>query len=135
MPDYLFVYGTLQPELAPPPLRSRLARLRRIGAGSVPGRLYDLGRYPGAVFDAAVNQSVSGEVFELSDASLLRKLDAYEGFDAADPGGSLYVREQRAVLLADGRRLTCWVYAYNRDPSDRPLIPHGDYRRWREETR
>ena len=31
MPEYLFLYGTLLPELAPPLLRTSLATLRRLG--------------------------------------------------------------------------------------------------------
>jgi gamma-glutamylcyclotransferase (GGCT)/AIG2-like uncharacterized protein YtfP len=132
MVEFLFLYGTLLPELAPAPLRASLAKLRRLGPGWVPGRLYDLGRYPGAVLDPATATRVVGQVFELPDEpAVLAALDAYEGFVAAEPAGSLYVREQRPVTLADGRRLACWMYVYNRDPGDRPLVPDGDYRRWR----
>jgi gamma-glutamylcyclotransferase (GGCT)/AIG2-like uncharacterized protein YtfP len=84
------------------------------------------------VLDPAAATRVRGQVFELpEDRAVLPALDAYEGFDPADPAGSLYIREHRPVTLPGGRRLACWVYAYNRDPGDRPLIPDGDYRRWR----
>ena len=132
MQEYLFLYGSLLPGLAPPSLRACLAKLRPLGPGTVPGLLYDLGPYPAAVLDAAAATAVAGQVFELpGDPAVLPALDAYEGFAAADPAGSLYVRRQWPVTLADGRELACWVYAYNRDPGDSPLIPDGDYRRWR----
>ena len=132
MPEYLFLYGTLLPELAPPLLRTSLATLRRLGLGAVPGCLYDLGPYPGAILDPNAVTRVRGQVFELpDDRAVLPLLDAYEGFDPGNPARSLYVREKRPITLADGGHLDCWVYAYNRPPGDRPLIPDGDYRRWR----
>ncbi len=36
-----------------------------IGEGSFPGTLYDIGNYPGAVFDPKSDLTVYGEVFEI----------------------------------------------------------------------
>jgi gamma-glutamylcyclotransferase (GGCT)/AIG2-like uncharacterized protein YtfP len=132
MPDHLFLYGTLLPPLASRRLGGVLARCAPVGPGSLPGRLHDLGRYPGAVPDPAAPGRVVGAVFRLPEREdVLGELDAYEGFDPADPPGSLFLRLPAEVDLADGRRLACWVYVYNRDPGPAPLIPHGDYLRWR----
>ena len=49
MAQYLFSYGTLQAELAPAEIAPVVRQLRPIGRASIPGILYDLGDYPGAV--------------------------------------------------------------------------------------
>jgi gamma-glutamylcyclotransferase (GGCT)/AIG2-like uncharacterized protein YtfP len=128
MPTYLFVYGTLLPQRAPPQLRDDIARLKAVGTGLMPGRLYDLGDFPGAVDDCTLASGVVGRVFELpEDDALLQRLDAYEGYVPGDAQTSLFVRETRPIELADGRKLECWVYLYNRDPGQAPLVPGGKY--------
>jgi gamma-glutamylcyclotransferase (GGCT)/AIG2-like uncharacterized protein YtfP len=132
MPAHLFLYGTLLPDLAPAELRDVVARLRHLGPAHVPGVLYDLGDFPGALVDPASPDRVVGRVFRLpDDPGVLAALDAHEGFEPADPAGSLFLRVERTVTLPDGGRLACWVYAYNRDPGQAPRVPHGDYARWR----
>jgi len=49
MSDYLFTYGTLKHGHAPDEIASAVTKLRPVGKGFVPGVLYDLGDYPGAV--------------------------------------------------------------------------------------
>jgi gamma-glutamylcyclotransferase (GGCT)/AIG2-like uncharacterized protein YtfP len=128
MPDHLFLYGTLLPERAPAGLREALGRCARVGRGFLRGRLCDLGPYPGLVPDPSAPGRVTGQVFRLPDREdVLTALDAYEGFDPADPAGSLYLRLPHDVELAGGDTLSCWVYVYNRDPGPARLIPGGDY--------
>lgn len=116
----LFVYGTLRPEASPAALRESLARLRRVGPARLPGRLYDLGPYPGAVPDERCDTLVRGEVLGLPpEPDLLARLDAYEG--------SEFERVRRRVLLDSGRSCLCWVYAYAGDPGRAPLVASGDY--------
>jgi gamma-glutamylcyclotransferase (GGCT)/AIG2-like uncharacterized protein YtfP len=131
MPDHLFLYGTLLPELARGPLREALGNCTRVGPGALPGRLYDLGAYPGLVPDVSAGGRVAGTVFRLPERhDVLGELDAYEGFHPADPPGSLYLRLPYDVDLADGTSVSCWVYVYNRDPGPAPRIPDGDYLAW-----
>jgi gamma-glutamylcyclotransferase (GGCT)/AIG2-like uncharacterized protein YtfP len=127
MNQYLFAYGTLMPAHAPAELGEIVRQFRRIGRGSVRGRLYDLGDYPGAVLVEGPD-SIYGEVYRLpADQEILRKLDEYEGFDPSDPGGSLFARTKCPVRLENSEELSCWVYIYNRDPGSAKLVPGGDY--------
>ncbi len=115
----LFVYGTLRREAAPRVLRPHLARARRMGGGRLPGRLYDLGDYPGAVPDEGCGAWVVGEVLTLPpDPALLARLDHYEDGD--------FRRVVRRVWLDDGSSCPCWVYAYVRDPGEAPRVEGGD---------
>jgi gamma-glutamylcyclotransferase (GGCT)/AIG2-like uncharacterized protein YtfP len=128
---HLFLYGTLLPGLAPGSLAEMLDQLAFVDHGSVTGRLYDLGAYPGLVVDESGNELAHGDVFRLSpDEALLDALDAYEGYCPSDPTGSLYIRRNLAVMLAGGGVTRAWLYEYNRDLSAATLIPGGDYRAW-----
>ena len=107
MPPHLFVYGTLRSAF-----RNRYARLLRsqavpLGMARVPGRLYDLGRYPALRPSPGRDHWVSGEIYQLrTPAPLLTRLDTYEG--------PVYRRVQTQAVFDDGRRLAVWVYEYRR---------------------
>jgi gamma-glutamylcyclotransferase (GGCT)/AIG2-like uncharacterized protein YtfP len=124
---YLFSYGTLLPRLAPPEMKPTVRRLRRVGRGSIRGRLFDFGDYPGAVLTRTGSQIV-GQIFELpNDPEVLSRLDEYEGFDRRDPRASLFVRKRCVVKLESGEKIPCWVYTYNRPLKRARLLTNGDY--------
>ncbi|MGF1464591.1 MAG: gamma-glutamylcyclotransferase [Sandaracinaceae bacterium] len=108
-PAYLFVYGTLRPG------RAEAARLapfgpRRATPATIPGRLVDLGAFPGLV---AEEGRVEGALVELTDLGpALEALDAYEDFMGYGRPGSLYRRVVREARTLDGRRVHAWTYLY-----------------------
>jgi gamma-glutamylcyclotransferase (GGCT)/AIG2-like uncharacterized protein YtfP len=129
MSEYLFLYGTLRPEDAPEGIRPAVEGLRVVGEGSLPGRLYDLGEYPGAVIDPAAEQRIYGTIFELpGDETVLRRMDVYEDFRSSEPEESLFLRVRQQVELASGGSLECWVYVYNLPPLGARVVTSG---RWR----
>ncbi len=121
MSDLLFIYGTLHPERAPRGIATVARRLRLVGAGTIRGRLLDLGEYPGVVLDDSAGDAafpdapgnILGEVFEVPDAETLARLDAYEDYRPGDPGASLFLRVETEIAMSDGTRRRCWVYVYN----------------------
>ena len=119
MPDHLFAYGTLQPGLAPPAVRGVADRLIFVATGTTPGLLYDLGTYPGAVFDGG--GTIHGTVLLMPMADLLADLDVYEGVP------DLYRRTTVPVATAGGP-ISCWAYEYVAPigPAQRRL-PAGRY--------
>ena len=126
MSQYLFAYGTLQPEFAPTKIARVAAKLRPVGEGFVRGELYDLGGYPGAVADPSAIGKIVGTVIELpEDEGVLERLDAYEGFDPKTPETSEYIRERQIVELKTGGTLECWFYRYNRKPRDGTQVESG----------
>jgi gamma-glutamylcyclotransferase (GGCT)/AIG2-like uncharacterized protein YtfP len=128
MKDYLFIYGTLIPSEADKEIAHIVKRLRRLGTASVRGKLYNLGEYPGAVIDRSSNTSIRGELVELpADKSILDALDKYEEFDPARPDKSLFVRRKAKIKLPNGRNVEGWMYVYNRDPGNAPIISGGNY--------
>lgn len=128
MNSYLFVYGTLLSG-AGHPMGARLRRQARlVGAATIPGRLYSLGRYPGLVERADAQERVHGELYALHNpVAALKWLDAYEGIVPGDHDQNEYVRAERPVRLGSGEEVAAWVYLYRKDVRHLAPIPGG---RW-----
>ncbi len=106
----LFVYGTLRRGSENQFARQLAEQGRFIGVARVPGRLYNLGSYPGAVASDQPDEWIRGEIFSV-DSVLLAALDEYEGAEF-----------ERAIVPTIG----CWIYWYvGRDPGR--LIASGDW--------
>lgn len=127
MKHTLFIYGTLMPGLR---LEAQMQGARFMGAAQVPGRLVDLGRYPGLLLGDGV---VSGEVYEVDEAHLAR-LDGVEDMVPSDRAASQYWREEVTVLSGPLQGQPVQTYVYNRAVDGCTPIPHGDYRRYIREV-
>ena len=128
MIKYLFLYGTLMRPKSDEAICRVVNRLHRMGAGSVRGKLYDFGDYPGAVVDPSSSTWVRGELVELpEDENLLDALDKYEEFDPTNPQHSLFVRTKVRIQLSDGGSVNAWMYVYNKHPGNAPTITGGRY--------
>lgn len=128
MSDYLFVYGTLQTGLAPREIAHAVEALKHVANATVPGLLFDLGHYPGAILNASSEQTISGIVLQLpEDPHVLAQLDQYEEFDPNSPETSQFLRVRETAVLESGRELDCWIYVYNRDPGSAPLLRDGRF--------
>ena len=106
MLSYLFVYGTLQ---CGQWLHHELVRARAefVGCARMSGRLYDLGRYPGAL--ACGDQVIPGELYRLPEPErALRQLDEVEGRQ--------FRRATVQVALDNGEPQQAWVYLLKRPP-------------------
>lgn len=131
MTDILFAYGTLMTSARTSRTgrreRGRLAReAESLGSATLPGRLYDLGHYPGLVEGG--DGSVHGEALRLAHPEhTLRWLDAYEGIGAGTRDHDEYVRVERTIRLEAGQSVTAWVYLYQRDVTGKPEVAGG---RW-----
>ncbi|NOV26325.1 gamma-glutamylcyclotransferase [Cupriavidus necator] len=132
---HVFVYGTLRAgevnDLNAAARRHGIAAPTLLGTGTVSGRLYDFGTYPGLVLDAG-GGPVLGDIYEIADA-LLPVLDEIE---EVYPGqATLFVREQRDVLH-HGQPLACLLYPVAEAAvATLPRIDSGDwvtYRRARD---
>ena len=116
-PELLFAYGML---MRGQPLHHLIeGRAQFLAAGSIGGRLVDLGGYPGALPDMA--GTIRGEVYRLQSADLLGPLDSAEG--------SEFPRRLTPVLLDDGREVSAWTYWFHGSVNGAVPIPDGDYRR------
>ena len=123
----LFIYGTLMPGLR---LEAEMHGARYVGAAQVPGRLVDVGRYPGLLRGDGL---VTGEVYEVDDAHLAR-LDEVEDMVPGDRAASQYWREDVTVCGGPLQGQRVQTYVYNRPVDDCTPITHGDYRRYIREV-
>ena len=103
---------------------------RFMGPAQVPGRLVDVGRYPGLLHGEG---QVTGEVYEVDDAHLAR-LDGVEDMVPGDRAASQYWREEVTVLSGPLQGHQVHTYVYNRPVYGCTPIPHGDYRRYIREV-
>lgn len=103
---------------------------RFLGAAQVPGRLVDVGRYPGLLHGEGV---VTGEVYEVDDAHLAR-LDVVEGQVPGNRAASQYWREEVTVASGPLQGQRVQTYVYNRPVDGCTSIAHGDYRRYIREV-
>lgn len=129
MSEYLFVYGSLKRGFGGKEASELANQMKWIGTAQVPGRLYDLGKYVGAIVEKDLDLFVKGELLEIPDSSVLKRLDEYEEYNPARVLSCLFVRQQVRARVEDGRHVDAWIYVYNRDPGDAPVIASGEYLR------
>ena len=125
---HLFVYGTLRRRAGSAMYPLLACHAAFVGEASYQGVMYKVGRYPGVVPSRNSSDQVRGEVYRLRQPALvLPQLDRYEQCRPDLPERAEYIRERQAVRLRNGKRLTAWVYLYNRPVERLPRVPSGDF--------
>ncbi len=127
MSEHLFVYGTLMRRAGHVMGRALSQNAEWIGEAVFTGRLYLVAHYPGVVASTDPNDEVFGEVFRLTDARILSRLDDYEGCGPRARKPTEYVRELRDVHLDDSSFVQAWIYLYNRPVHAFPRIRSGRF--------
>lgn len=124
--DLLFVYGTLQQGINSPMAAHLEKHAEFFGEAYLPGQLYDIGSYPGALYDSSGDERVFGHLFRLVGADFLFKiLDEYEMI-VPERTDNEYTRVLRPIWFR-GQQIHSWVYLYNQSPTGLPKIPSGNY--------
>ena len=129
----LFVYGTLRNTYDNPMARLLRQNAWLMGHGYVAGRLFDLGWYPGATHEPDSPHHVWGDVFALTDESILTQLDDYE--DIHNHPDDEYARRDVPVQLisnASGelvspREVRCQMYVFLRVDEQPVWIESGNF--------
>ena len=106
--DVIFVYGTLRSEFSGEYARLLRAHAEFLGKATVRGSIYRVARYPG--FREEPAGVVQGEIYRLRDASILARLDDYEG------------DEFERVRIGEW-----WIYRYRGAVSEEQRIESGDF--------
>lgn len=125
--QYLFVYGSLMNGLKTTMTRLLEKHAIFLGSGKMSGQLYDVGHYPGAVYDKNTVHLIYGHIFELINVNLvLNLLDDYETVGERFQNFNEYIRETKPVQF-ENQVLNCWVYLYNLSVDNLVLIESGNY--------
>lgn len=118
--NYLFIYGTLLPEISGRMSKWMAKNSEVICSGSIPGFLYLISDYPAAIYDNETSDCVQGLIVELPNkVHCFSILDSYEGKE--------YLRTINHVTGKDSIERMCWMYLYNRPINNLQLISTGNY--------
>jgi gamma-glutamylcyclotransferase (GGCT)/AIG2-like uncharacterized protein YtfP len=135
MPNlYLFVYGTLMSPYQNVMARHFHQNADLIGKARMPGFLYRVSWYPGAVVipnDSSINNNhwVYGELWKLKEHALFNALDRYEECSAQDALPHEYQRVLQVIEVIDlHRMLDAWVYLYQKPVDTLEQITTGRFR-------
>ena len=126
--DYIVVYGLLKSMYDNDAAKMVRSHCEAIGEGTLPGYLYDLGNYPGVIFDEESSSTVYGEVFKIikDKEKLIQFLDDFEGVGSQFKSPNEYRKEVIPVQTEMGE-IQAWCYIYNLDPKGFKLIESGRY--------
>jgi gamma-glutamylcyclotransferase (GGCT)/AIG2-like uncharacterized protein YtfP len=121
----LFVYGTLRSGYDNPMAQLLHQNARLLGHGNVPGRLFNLGWYPGATYEPNSPHRVWGDVYELTNETILTQLDDYEGI--TNHADEEYARRNVPVQLTD-KVIMCQMYVFLKADGTQEWIESGNFR-------
>jgi gamma-glutamylcyclotransferase (GGCT)/AIG2-like uncharacterized protein YtfP len=124
----LFVYGSLRSGFQSPVYEYISRFFTFAGNAKVKGKLYDLGNYPAGI-PGNDHDFIIGELYYAKEenefAWAIAQLDDYEGVLVEAGESPLYRRELTEVHMNE-QVISAWVYWYNGDVSNSPLIESGD---------
>jgi gamma-glutamylcyclotransferase (GGCT)/AIG2-like uncharacterized protein YtfP len=130
----LFVYGTLRPSVKGNAMtKATFYGGEHVGKATVKGQLFNIGWYPGAIFNTEASGAIVGDILELPETALTR-LDRYEGCVYPNVPSNLYNRvkvlvQQEFNEEGETKGVECWAYEYNNteELGEDNLIASGDW--------
>ncbi|GAB5408119.1 MAG: gamma-glutamylcyclotransferase [Balneolaceae bacterium] len=127
-PKYIFVYGLLKSMYHNDPAKFVRKNCSFIGEASIPGKLFDLGTYPGAIYDEKSSSKVHGEIFQIikNETELTHFLDEFEGVGSHFKQPNEYVRVSIPVKTATSI-IEASTYLYNWNLEGLKVIDSGRY--------
>lgn len=133
----LFVYGSLRSGFRSPAYEYISRYFDLVGDAKVKGKLFDLGDYPAAK-PTIEEKFIIGELYRIKHEKefswAIGQLDDYEGVDVAFDETALYRRDIAEVFIND-TTTPAWIYWYDGDVQDKPVIESGDVLQYMEQKR
>jgi len=125
---YVFVYGSLRSGFQSTAYEYISRYFNFFGEAKVKGKLFDLGEYPGAI-PTQEDSFIKGELYIVKNENefswAIAQLDDYEGVIVEPNEKPLYRREIADIYVNDAI-VPAWIYWYNGNVSDKPVINSGD---------
>jgi gamma-glutamylcyclotransferase (GGCT)/AIG2-like uncharacterized protein YtfP len=125
--EFIFVYGTLRKASATTMSHTLTAHCEYVADGYMQGKMYEINGYPAAIESNNSKDKVYGETYRIVNNQLLFQLDEYEECSNQFPEPHEYIRKKLPIKLADNRKISAWVYIFNRDVANLRQINSGDY--------
>ncbi len=133
----LFVYGSLRSGFRSPAYEYISRYLDLVGEAKVKGKLFDLGEYPAAK-PTDENKFIIGELYKIRNekefAWAIGQLDDYEGVHVGFDETQLYKRDITEIHI-DDKITNAWIYWYQGDVDDKPVIESGDVLQYMEQKK
>ena len=133
----LFVYGSLRSGFRSPAYEYISRYFHPVGDAKVKGKLYDLGEYPAAK-PTSENKFVVGELYRINNENEfawgIGQLDDYEGVHVGFDETQLYRRDITEVYIGD-KTTNAWIYWYDGDVTNKPVIESGDVLQYMEQKK
>src|SRR5687767_9811042 len=125
---FVFVYGSLRSGFQSTAYEYISRYFNFFGDAKVKGKLFGLGEYPGAV-PTQEDTFIRGELYIVKNENefswAIAQLDDYEGVLVEPNEKPLYRREIADIYVNDAI-VPAWIYWYNGNVSDKPVISSGD---------
>jgi gamma-glutamylcyclotransferase (GGCT)/AIG2-like uncharacterized protein YtfP len=127
MKEYLFTYGTLRLSYEHPMAKELTENSHLFSLGYIKNaKLYRVDWYPALVQSELESDIVVGDVFELHNTAILKRLDEYEGIHLNDTFEEY--RREKIKVYTDNEIIDCWIYMYNVCLPDNAIqIKSGDF--------
>ena len=133
----LFVYGSLRSGFRSPAYEYISRYFDLVGEAKVKGKLFDLGEYPAAK-STDENKFIIGELYKIRNENefgwAIGQLDDYEGVHVDADETQLYMRDITEVHI-DDKITNAWIYWYQGDVNDKPVIESGDVLQYMEQKK
>ena len=133
----LFVYGSLRSGFRSPAYEYISRYFDLVGEAKVKGKLFDLGEYPAAK-PTDENKFIIGELYKIRNENefgwAIGQLDDYEGVHVDADETQLYMRDITEVHI-DNKITNAWIYWYQGDVNDKPVIESGDVLQYMEQKK
>ena len=98
----------------------------------IKGTMYDMGEFP-VVVSTDTGRFIKGELYEIINPAefsyALAQLDGYEGL-YPEEGEEVYYEREVVDAYINGNAVNAWVYWYNQNVNDRPIVESGDMREY-----
>ncbi len=125
----LFVYGSLRSGFKSPAYEYISRYFTFVADAKVKGTLHDMGEYPAAK-PTNDESYIIGELYAINNKDefsfAIAQLDDYEGLNPEEGEPALFIREAATVYLNGTTTTQAWIYWFNGNVANRPIIQTGD---------
>ncbi len=122
---FLFVYGSLLSGFKSPAYEYIYKYFNLKGVASVKGTIFDMGTFPAGT-SVDTGRTIKGELYEILNPKelsfVLAQLDDYEGLYPDEGEEVYYRRDLTDVVTEQGEVVSAWIYWYNGDTSNKPIV-------------